>query len=281
MKAVLITGASTGIGKACALELDKFGFQVFVGVRKPDDGEALKQLASERLTPIIIDVTDDKTILAAYETVASLVGEQGLYGLVNNAGISVSAPIELVPLSEFRNQLEVNVIGQVAVIQAFMPLIRQAQGRIINISSILGRLSLPFTGPYCASKFALESLTDSLRMELQPWGISVIIIEPGSIDTPIWKKSLKMADDIIQKLPKKTFDLFYASAAEKMKSALLNKASKGIAPEQVAKAVIQALTAQKPKTRYLVGQDAYLGAVLVLLPDWLRNWLIMKHMGLT
>ena len=277
--AVLITRASSGIGKTTAIALDKLGFQVFAGVRKPEDGEMLKQLAPLSLTPLIIDVTDRNTISAACETVANAVGEQGLYGLVNNAGIFLGGAVELIPLEDLRQQLEVNVIGQVAMIQAFLPLLRKARGRVVNISSIAGILAFPFAGAYCASKFALSALTDSLRVELQPWKIPVVLIEPGIIDTPIWEKMLNFTDQLTQKLPPKTLEL-YSSSLEKVKSATLKAASNGIAPEQVAKVVALALTAQKPKTRYLVGPDAYLSASLNFLPDRMRDWLFAKPLGL-
>lgn len=278
-KTVLITGAASGIGKACTLKLDQLGFRVFAGVRKLEDGEALKQITSERLTPLLIDITDTKTISAACETVAHLVAKQGLYGLVNNAGIAVGSPVEFIPLEDLRYQLEVNVIGQVAMTQTFLPLIRKTQGRIINIGSVAGRSALPFAAAYCASKSALSAVNDSLRMELQPWGITVVLIEPGSIKTPIWEKSLKRADYLLQKLPKTAFEL-YGTAFEKAKLAMQREVSRSSTPEQVATLVLKALTAENPKTKYLVGQDAYLRAALNALPDKMQDWLILKQLGL-
>ena len=181
-KSVVITGASTGIGAACALHLDQWGWRVFAGVRKQGDAEALRAQGSARLTPVSLDVTDTVSISTAASAVAGAVGAAGLAGLVNNAGIVVPGPIELLPLSDLRRQLEINVVGQVAVTQAFLPLIRAGRGRIVNMGSIAGRMATPFTGAYGASKFALEALTDALRLELQPWGISVSIIEPGAVD---------------------------------------------------------------------------------------------------
>ncbi len=198
--AVLITGASTGIGAAAALRLDRAGFRVFAGVRKPADGEALRAQASARLTPIIIDVTDQASIDAAAAEVTQTIGGTGLAGLVNNAGISVAGPIELVPVDDLRRQLEVNVIGQVAVTQAFMPLIRAARGRVVFIGSIGGRMSTPFLGPYSASKFALEAIADAMRVEMRPWRIHVAIVEPGSIKTPFWDKGLSDAEVMERKL---------------------------------------------------------------------------------
>src|SRR5439155_3574156 len=147
-KSIVITGASTGIGRACALRLDRMGFRVFAGVRKTEDGEALKQQASERLTPVVIDVTDVASIARAAEMVAAEVGEAGLAGLVNDAGIAVAGPLEFIPIEELRKQLEVNVIGQIAVTQVFLPLLRKGHGRIVNMGSISGRLAVPLLGPY-------------------------------------------------------------------------------------------------------------------------------------
>src|SRR5919112_1052610 len=184
---VLITGASTGIGHATAKRMLAYGWEVFAAARKDED---LERLRGEGFTPIKLDVTDPETIAAAREEL----DERGLRGLVNNAGVAVSGPIEFIPLDELRRQLEVNLVGQVAVIQAFLPNIREATGRIVNISSIGGRIALPMVGPYAASKHALEAVSDSLRRELRPWGIHVSLIEPGGVTTPIWEKGKATAD---------------------------------------------------------------------------------------
>jgi NAD(P)-dependent dehydrogenase (short-subunit alcohol dehydrogenase family) len=273
--AVVITGASTGIGEACALYLDQHGFQVFAGVRKSADGEALRAKASANLTPLFIDVTDPAQIAAAVQTVAKAVASAGLGGLINNAGIALGGPLEFLPLSELRRQFEINVIGQVAVTQAFLPLLRQGQGRVVNMSSISGRVALPFFGPYSASKFALEALNDALRLELKPWGIEVICIEPGSVATPIWDKSLNKGDEIADNLPPASEELYGRKLAA-LRKAVVKTGQRGIPPEKVAAAVHQALTASRPKIRYVVGLDAKLGALIVkLLPDRLRDWLVM------
>src|SRR5688500_9161604 len=185
--AVVITGASTGIGRACAIDLDGRGFRVFAGVRKDEDGERLR---SERpsIEPLRIDVTDAGEIAAARDRVGEEVGERGLAGLVNNAGIAVPGPLEHLPLDEIRRQLEVNVLGQIAVTQAFLPLLRTARGRIVNIGSIGGRVALPLLGPYAGSKHAMEGISDSLRRELRPWGIEVSLVRPGPIATEIWER---------------------------------------------------------------------------------------------
>ena len=193
---VVITGASSGIGRAAALPLDRQGVIVHAGVRKEEDAASLEAEASDRLVPVFIDVTDQDSISTAKAEVAAASGDRGLHGLVNNAGISVPGPLEFLPLEDLRKQLEVNVIGQIAVTQAFLPQLRRARGRIVNVGSIGGRTVTPFLGAYNASKFALEALTDALRMELRPWNLSVSIIEPGAVDTAIWEKGFAKADEI-------------------------------------------------------------------------------------
>jgi NAD(P)-dependent dehydrogenase (short-subunit alcohol dehydrogenase family) len=278
-RTIVITGASTGIGQACALHLDKLGFQVLAGVRQDRDAESLRQKASERLSPIFLDITDASSIASAAKTVENTVGAAGLYGLVNNAGIVVTAPLEFLPLAEFRRQMEVSVIGHVAVTQSLMPLLRIAQGRIVNMSSIGGRFSAPFLGPYHASKFALTAITDSLRMELQPWGIRVVLIEPGPVVTPIWEKSLTEADKMQQNLPPEAEELYGRAMEITAKTAALISRS-GISPDTVARTVAHVLTTGKPKSRYLVGQFARSQALFNLLPDRLRDRLTLKLMGL-
>ena len=272
--AVVITGASTGIGAICAQTLDREGFRVFAGVRRAEDGERLRATTSARLTPIIIDVTDDASIREAEATIAAAVGDAGLAGLINNAGIAVAGPLEFLPIAELRHQLEVNVIGQIAVTQAFLPLIRRGHGRIVNIGSISGKLVSPLLGAYGASKHAMEALTDALRMELQPWGILVSIIEPGATRTPIWEKSLAAGDAIEQQMPPQVQTLYGKAIAATRKGAAGNTTN-GTDPAKVAAAVLHALTAAKPKIRYPVGRDARIGSVLArLLPDRTRDRLI-------
>lgn len=277
-KAVVITGASTGIGAACAWHLDRLGFTVLAGVRRMEDGEALKAQASARLQPIILDVTDAKSIEQARQGVAELVGARGLAGLVNNAGIAVAGPLEAVPIADLRLQFEVNVIGQVAVIQAFLPLLRQGRGRIVNMGSIAGRAAMPVMGPYSASKFALEALTDALRLEVQQWGIQVSIVEPGAIATPIWTKSGAKAEEL-ETVTSEDLKALYAGVIAGVRARVAEAAARAIPPDAVAQAVEHALTASCPKTRYLVGRDAKVRALMIkLLPDrWsdrLMTWIL-------
>lgn len=275
-RAVVITGASTGIGAACALHLDGLGFQVFAGVRKVLDGEALRKRASPRLTPLPLDVTDERSIRNAAALVERRVGEAGLFGLVNNAGVAVAGPLEAVPIPDLRRQLEINVIGQVAVTQAFLPLIRKARGRIVNMGSIAGRATMPLIGPYSASKFALEALTDALRLELKPWGIRVSIIEPGAVATPIWEKSQRDGAALKAAASPAIIEL-YRDAIAAVEQAVAEAARRAIPPDAVARAVEHALLAPRPKARYLVGTDAKIRALMAkLLPDRLADRLLTR-----
>jgi NAD(P)-dependent dehydrogenase (short-subunit alcohol dehydrogenase family) len=274
-KTVVITGASTGIGEACALYLDNLGWRVFAGIRKQVDGAALQQKASARLQPVFMEVTDIDSIRTAATFIAAEVGDRGLAGLVNNAGIAAGGPLEFLPVDRLREQLEINVVGQVSVIQSFLPLVRQGQGRIINMGSISGRVAMPFFGPYAASKFALEALNDSLRVELREWGLEVIIIEPGAIATPIWEKSVSKADALVDTLPDQAKNL-YGSLLSRLRHEVIRTGQKGIPAIEVAKVLHKALVSKRPKTRYLVGRDARMAAFLVkFLPDRLRDWFIM------
>lgn len=277
---VLITGASTGIGAACALGCAERGMTVFAGVRHIEDGEALQQRGQAAIVPLQLDVTDGESIARAAQLVEQRVGLMGLYGLVNNAGISIGSPLELIPLEQLRQQLEVNVVGQIAVTQAVLPMIRRAKGRIVNMGSIAGRGTIPMMGPYSASKFALEALTDALRMELMPWGIEVSIIEPGAIATPIWDKSLQRALELESTMSEEGKRL-YAETARRVKETVGEAAKRAISADAVVDAVWHALTAARPKTRYLVGTDAKIRAIMVKwLPDRLQDWMLKIFMKL-
>jgi NAD(P)-dependent dehydrogenase (short-subunit alcohol dehydrogenase family) len=277
MGAIVITGASTGIGRACALHLDGKGHRVFAGVRKDADGESLRGDARGELTPVIIDVTDESSITAAAKVVDDACSSSGLQGLVNNAGIAVSGPLEYLPIDDLRKQLEVNVIGQIATTQAFMPLIRAGRGRIVNIGSVAGRSpSAPLIGPYAASKMAMEALTDSLRLELARWDIPVSIVEPGSIATPIWDKSGPDFDHLNEAMPDEGRER-YGKLIEVGRKIAAAQNRRGIPPEKVAKVVEHALTSSRPRTRYLVGKDAQVRArVESLIPDRVRDKIVAR-----
>jgi NAD(P)-dependent dehydrogenase (short-subunit alcohol dehydrogenase family) len=280
VRSALITGASTGIGRATALHLDRAGWRVFAGVRRDEDAESLREAGSERLAPLMIDVTDPAQIAAAAERIGERVGEAGLDGLVNNAGIAVFGPLETIPVEAFRRQIEVNLTAQLAVTQAMLVAIRRARGRVVFLSSIGGRMALPFGGPYHAAKFGLEAVADCLRQELRPWGIDVAVIEPGSIDTPIWERGLRIADEVAERAPAEQEEL-YGEAIDRLREAAKRTAQRGIAPQKVAEAIERALTARRPRTRYLVGLDARgQAAISRLLPDRLVDRIAARAMGI-
>ena len=267
---IVVTGASTGIGRACALRFAELGYRSLAGVRKPSDGQALKVDSAGKIEPILLDVTSAQSIEGALKEV----GDQLLAGLVNNAGIAILGPLELLSVDSWRRQFEVNVIGLVAVTQALLPLLWRAKGRIVNIGSIAGCSALPGSGAYDSSKFALEAITDVLRMELDAWGISVSLIEAGAVATPIWEKSLREADDLSRQVAGDRYAL-YNSLMAKVKKEAVESARHAAPVEAVVKAVEHAMTARKPKTRYLVGRDTWFWLLLNLLPDRWRDAVIL------
>lgn len=277
---VVITGASTGIGAACALYLDHCGYRVFAGVRKLDDGERLRRHSTGRLVPIRLDISDETEIeLAARNTLEAL-GDSGLAGLINNAGIVVGGMLEFLPLGELRRQFEVNVFGHMAVTQAFLPALRKGRGRIVNISSASGLISSPFIGAYAASKFALEALSDALRMELRPWKIHVSVVEPGFIRTPIAGKSIARVEELTAELPPEALKL-YGAAMRVVSNTMEKEVAQGDSTAVVVKAVAHALTARRPRTRYVVGgHTAWQVRLGRALPDRWRDALIARHLGL-
>jgi NAD(P)-dependent dehydrogenase (short-subunit alcohol dehydrogenase family) len=212
-----------------------------------------------------LDVTNADDIAASVKTVEQGLGGAPLRGIVNNAGVGIGGPLEALALDDFRRTLEVNTTSQLAVTQAFLPLLRKSRGRIVNMSSIGGRVAQPFAGPYIASKFALEGVTDVLRCELLEWGVDVIAIEPGTIATPIWEKSSREAEDVLAKLTPQQRDL-YGKRLAKMTKVLERQTKRGAPPEKVADAVEKALTASRPRTRYPVGDAHVLLGLKRLLP---------------
>ncbi|NWF69922.1 MAG: SDR family oxidoreductase [Chloroflexi bacterium] len=275
---VFITGASTGIGLATALQFDTLGWRVLAGVLPGENTDALSSRANVRIVPI--DITKGTMIAAAAASIEREVGEQGLNGLINNAGMAVTGPMEFLPLDALRLQFEVNMFGHVAVTQAVLPLLRKARGRIVNTVSVLGRTVTPFSGAYCMSKHAMEAFTDALRMELRPWGIEVIAVEPGIIATPIWKKAETNIDEIHDELPPHGREL-YGADMRKMRTSMARFERQGSPPQVVALAMVDALTNPKPKTRYLVGNEAALIGVLRLrLADRLVDWFTRRRYGL-
>ena len=249
MKYVVITGVSSGTGSAAALELAGRGYHVFGSVRRAGDAARLQTALGERFTPLLFDVTDAGAIGGAAEQVAAAVGSDGLAGLVNNAGIAVSGPLMHVRLDDLRRQLEVNVVGVVAVTQAFLPLLGarpdpgHPPGRIVNIGSVSGRIAYPFLGPYAASKHALEALSDSLRRELLPFGVDVILIEPGSVATPIWDKAE-------QEDYSRYAATAYGPMLQQFAQAAVKRGRKGMPVERVARTIAFALKHPHPRARY-------------------------------
>jgi NAD(P)-dependent dehydrogenase (short-subunit alcohol dehydrogenase family) len=274
--AVVVTGASTGIGEAIAKRLDS-DHRVFAGVRRDEDAEKLRA-AGANIVPLKIDVTDQASIAAAAAQVREAVGDDGLAGLVNNAGIAVSAPIEFFPIDEFRRQLEVNVVGQVAVTQAFLSQIRTAKGRIVNIGSIGGKIAFPLASAYAASKHAMEAITDSLRRELRPWGIEVVIVEPGGVLTPIWDRGRDTASKIMDDAPPEAEEL-YGGLIESVLKQVEGITETGMPPSDIAEVVHTALTVKRPKTRYLVGSEARQQArVAAIVPDRVFDRLVAREL---
>jgi NAD(P)-dependent dehydrogenase (short-subunit alcohol dehydrogenase family) len=259
----VVTGTSSGIGEAVALRLGRAGWRVLAGVRRQEDAERLEDRG---LQPVWLDVTDADSIAAA----AVELGERPLAGLVNNAGVAVSMPLELLPLDELRRQLEINLVGQVAVTQAFLPALRRGRGRLVFVGSIAGRSALPFLGAYAASKHALEAVTDSLRIELRPFGIEVAVVEPGTIGTPIWTKGAATFQRIAASLPDGALGA-YADRLAAFREAGTAAGRRGEPAEKVAQAVEHALTAERPRTRYVVGRDAKRRVRVERLPDRWRD----------
>jgi NAD(P)-dependent dehydrogenase (short-subunit alcohol dehydrogenase family) len=258
-RSVLVTGASSGIGAACAERFARDGWKVFAGVRE-------QGAAPAGTTELLLDVTD----AGAIEAAAAAVGGR-LDGLVDNAGIAIAAPLEHLPLDELRRQLEVNVVGQLAVTQALLPALRAAKGRIVIVGSIAGTSALPFLGPYAISKFALEAMADALRVELAPEGIHVSLIRPGTIATPIWSKPQPLADTLSAEALER-----YGARMDAMRKSAAARAARAAPVESVVKAVEHALTAERPDTRYLVGRDAHLRAVVERLPDRWRDRVVSR-----
>ena len=275
MKTVVVTGASTGIGRAAAQVLLDKGFRVFGSVRSDADAARLKQELGAHFTPLLFDITDPAAVASAADQVRTALAGKTLYGLVNNAGIAVPGPLLLLKIEEFRRQLDINLTGQLIVIQAFAPLLDgKHPGRIVMISSIAGKNANPFVGPYSASKFGLEGFSESLRRELMVYGIDVIVIAPGAIATPIWDKAEQL-------------DLghyahtVYAPALHKTKTMMIDLGRKGLPAEKIGTAIWRALTVPHPKTRYTITPDPLLNFAMNVLPKRWSDKLIAKMLGLS
>lgn len=281
--AVLVTGASRGIGFACAQRLARDGFRVYAGIRDDASGLALIREGGDAIVPVMLDITDSEQIRAVAALIREQAGERGLQALVNNAGVAIAGPLEFLPIDELRRQLEINVIAQIDVTQVCLPLLRRARagpdpdhraGRIVFMSSISGRSALPFTGAYAASKFALEAAADALRIELHPSGIRVSLVEPGVIATSIWETGRAVGARNLERMPAQVHE-FYGPALEALDQRAA-RGMEGLPPEKVAAIVSHALTARRPRTRYLIGRDAQIRLLLQkLLPTRVRDHIVL------
>jgi NAD(P)-dependent dehydrogenase (short-subunit alcohol dehydrogenase family) len=261
-RSVLVTGASTGIGAATVQALLAGGVRVWAGVRREEDGRRLVSEHGDRVQVLRFDVTDAEAVTAAGERV---VAAGPLNGVVCNAGVALPGPLEFLPITAFREQLEVNVLGQLRVIQAVLPAVRAGSGRIVVVGSIGGRIAGPLLGAYHASKFALVGLTDSLRAELAPWHIPVILVEPGAVATPIWTRGLANAAQVAAEMPARAQEVYAAQIADARRRAE-RSAERGLPPPEAAAVIVRALTAPRPRPRYLVGRDALVASVVARLP---------------
>jgi len=279
-RSVVITGASSGIGRATALRLARHGWRVFAAVRKSSDAAAISAESGAALETVLLDVSDRESIIAAAREITARLAGRGLDGLFNNAGIGSVSPVEYTSLDKLREISEINLFGQVATIQAFLPLIRAARGRIINNCSVGDHLAPPFCGPLSGSKAALASMSAALRLELRPQGIEVCVIEPGSINTPAVEKTLGEVDRVIAGLPPQGASL-YGEPMRRMARTFATKEHAGSPPEAVAEVVERALTDRNPRTRYPAGKDSVKLALLArFLPEKLLDIAILKTFGL-
>jgi NAD(P)-dependent dehydrogenase (short-subunit alcohol dehydrogenase family) len=276
MKSVVVTGASTGIGWGCAKVLIDKGFRVFGSVRREADAQRLSREFGANFTPLLFDVTDSAAVRAAADLVQTALRGEALGGLVNNAGVAVAGPLLYIDPDEVRRQLEVNVVGQLLVIQAFALLLaaegKEKAGRIVMISSVGGRNASPFMGPYSASKFAIEGLSESLRRELMLLGIDVIVVAPGAVATPIWDKAEEIDISRYDNTP-------YARALHGVRDYMLVNGRKGFPPERIGRTVWQALTAKKPRTRYTVTPDPLQNFLATTLPKRMVDRMIARKLG--
>jgi NAD(P)-dependent dehydrogenase (short-subunit alcohol dehydrogenase family) len=282
-RAVLVTGASTGIGRAAAYALLGEGFTVCAGVRDAAAAARLRAQAPEgtgsRLQTLGLDVTDAGQVRAAAHHLDRELRTAGLWGLFNNAGISVNGPLEHLGLEGLRRQLEVNVVGQVAVTQAMIPLLRRARGRVVTTGSVAGFIALPGLAPYAMSKHAMEAFSDSLRRELKPWGIEVSLLEPGAIATDIWQKGQRDADEVERAWPPEVVEHYGPLIAALRKAAAMSE-RRASPTDVVTRAVVHAFTAAKPRTRYRMGRDSGVQKVISMLPDRWADAVLMKALGL-
>ena len=282
-RAAVITGASSGIGRACAFALASEGWLIFAGVRDEEASAALQQAGNGRIEPVQLDVTDAAQIEAAAATVMQRLDAEaipGLAGLINNAGFVLAGPLEFTAIDALRRQLEVNVVGQVAVTQAFLPLLRRAQppGRVVNIGSVSGRVASPLLGPYAMSKHAMEAFSDSLRRELAPQGVHVALLEAGPLATAIWERTVSETEAAMAEAPPEV-ERLYGPMLTALLGYARNSAQQADPVERAVDAIGHALTAARPRRRYPVGRGvARRLRLLRLLPDAVVDWMLRKRL---
>jgi len=274
---LVISGCSSGIGRACALHFASRGYRVFACVRKEADAASLRAAdPSANVEPLLLDVTDASQLATVTAELTGRLGEQGLAGLVNNAGVGTGGPLEFQDPEEVRHTFEVNVMGPLRLSQAFLPLLRIARGRIINIGSMAGKVVIPMNGSYSISKFGLEAFSDALRQELQPHGVRVVLVEPGPIATPMISGAQEQGDRHLQRLPPEA-TRYYGARMAKLLAQLAEMERQAAPPAVVVKAVEHALEAARPKSRYLVTREARALVFLRwLLPDRALDFLLAK-----
>ena len=279
-KAIFVTGASTGIGRATALRLDKLGYPVFASVRKQQDADSLRKAASGKLTPVLMDVTDEDSIARARDEIAGALAGTALWGLVNNAGISFRAPLEYTPMADFRRLYDANVFGLLAVTQAFLPLLRQSRGRIVNVSSLTSLWVTPFHGIYSSAKMAVNGISEALRMELTPLGVKVILMIYGGVQTELWDRVEKATTDLACHYPPE-FNQLYAARQRRAFEYFATAGRSGLPASQAAEPIVHALTSPDPQRVYLAGPGARMASILTkILPGKLKERFIIKSMGL-
>jgi len=275
---VLVTGTSSGIGRALALHLDRLGFRVFAAVRSERDAEAWRSQATSRLSTMLLDVTDAGSVARARKDVGRALGDSGLWGLVNNAGMSFRAPLEAVSLERLRALFDVNVFGALAVTQAFLPLLRRCRGRVVNVSSIASVLVTPFHGPYSASKVTLNALSTALRLELAPLGVQVSIMIVGGVQTEIWNKVVRLTEEATGNLSPE-LEAAYGARQRRALDYFMSRGRSGMSPDAAARAIGRALTDKRAKRTYLVGRDARAYLLLSgLLSGGLRDRFILRRL---
>lgn len=279
-RAVLITGSSRGIGEATAKHLAGLGYRVFAGVRDVRDAERLRSQASDRMTPMILDVTNQEQIRQVVHEIEQRVGDRGLWGLINNAGNAVGGPLEFISEQELRRLFEVHVFGTLALTRAALPLVRRSRGRIVNVSSTASLMVAPFHGPYSAAKLALNGLSDALRLELRPHGTHVSTIICGSVRTEIWEKGIGLSRALGAQYPPHALEL-YGDAWQRLMDYFLEIGRSGETPENAARIIGRAITDKRPHNVYYVGRDARTHKALTrLLSSKLKDKVILRRIGL-